>query len=502
MATENYLLANYDDYKFLDNIGSSEYIYVMDLINEQYMDIDSLNPNNGSAFDSKDVVKVTRNQDNTFSYELMTTKTLIENLLEQYTPGNTTGLLVDESNPNIYYYKGNNEEVSNNYLWYGGHHWRVIEFDTSDDTLTLVSQQPLAALQPASSVWKTQNEYEESYVNNWLSNYFYNSLTSNIQNNIVDNTFNIGIYNNVNEFAITQKVGLLDENQYTRAGGADSYLDIKEYWWLGNRYNTTNLRYVSIDGNVYSENMSPVLGIRAIIKISDVAIVGGNGTLYSNYEVGRKATSINDIQIGEYINVPYNGNDNACGSDNKCTFRVIDKDSDSIKVVLNGILPNTSTYGNSTTITTSHTVYTPLNTFANNISNAYRYTNNKVFYIGDYPHVLDSGQNYEDVKDETLLANVGLPTIGELFSANDIDLSDSVEKIFVNSNTLENPIDVLYYWTMNRYSSTFVRGSDTSGYLFYVSPSISYGVRPVIFLKNNLEFISGKGTAEAPYELQ
>ena len=70
MATENYLMANYDEYSSLDNIGASEYIYVMDLINQQYMDIDELNPNDDESFDSKDVVKVTRNEDNTFSYEL------------------------------------------------------------------------------------------------------------------------------------------------------------------------------------------------------------------------------------------------------------------------------------------------------------------------------------------------------------------------------------------------------------------------------------------------
>ena len=70
MAAENYLMANYDEYSSLDNIGNSEYIYVMDLINEQYMDIDDLNPNDDQSFDSKDVVKVTRKEDNTFSYEL------------------------------------------------------------------------------------------------------------------------------------------------------------------------------------------------------------------------------------------------------------------------------------------------------------------------------------------------------------------------------------------------------------------------------------------------
>ncbi len=44
---------------------------------------------------------------------------LISTLLEQV---GTKGLVQDETNSNIYYYKGTNDEVTNNYLWYGGHH--------------------------------------------------------------------------------------------------------------------------------------------------------------------------------------------------------------------------------------------------------------------------------------------------------------------------------------------------------------------------------------------
>ena len=82
---------------------------------------------------------------------------LIKILMSQYNEGNTTGLVRDSTNSNIYYYTGSNDEVSNNYLWYGGHHWRVIEFDTSDNTLLLISQQPLTSIQPASSAWTTQS---------------------------------------------------------------------------------------------------------------------------------------------------------------------------------------------------------------------------------------------------------------------------------------------------------------------------------------------------------
>ena len=205
--------------------------------------------------------------------------------------------------------------------------------------------------------------------------------------------------------------------------------------------------------------------------------------------------------MGEYINVPYSGSDNACGSNNMCTFRVVNKDSDSIKVVLNGLLPNESTYGNSVTISTSHTIYTKLNAFAEGISDIFQYTKNKTFYIGDYPYIEGTGQNYEDIQDETLVANIGLPTVGEMFSGNDIDLSTSTIKTLVDVNTIENPTVSYYYWLMNRYSSSNTRRVGSGGYLSNISVSSSLGVRPVIFIKNNLSFSGGNGTAQSPYTL-
>ena len=503
-ATSQYVNENSNDFPRVN--GNTFCVTLEKLVQGEYLPTNVYDSISGEEIPLTSTVEIKYEQDK-FNYNLNNEcvenvqKTLIELLLEQYDESNTTGLIKDSSNPNLYYYKGTNEEVSNNYLWYGGHHWRVLEFDTSANTLLLISQQPLTAIQPASSVWDTKEEYESSYIYNWLNDYFYNSLDNSVQNGIISNTFNVGIYTDIDEITTSQKVGLLDEEQYTRAGGQDSYLDIKDYWWLGNRYNSSRVRYVYYNGNLDVNSPSSSDGVRAVIKISDITITGGNGTLESNYEAGNKATNTSDIQVGEYINVPYSGSDNACGADNKCIFRVVSKDSDSIKVVLNGFLPTISQYGDTSTITTSHTIYTPLNTFANNISSDYRYTGNKTFYIGDYA----DGANYTDVQDETLSASVGLPTVGEMFSGNDIDLETSSTKDFVNVATIENPTVSSFYWTMNRYDSSRVRSVNNGGSLSYVSPSLSDGVRAVIYLKSGtsaLTFTGGEGTAESPYELQ
>ena len=430
---------------------------------------------------------------------------LITKLLEQYSEDNTTGLVKDSTNENLYYYKGTNEQVSNNFLWYGGHQWRVLEFDTSANTLTLITQQPLTAIQPASAVWETKEAYESSYINKWLNDYFYNSLDSSIQSNIQKTTFNIGIYTDVDEITTSKKVGLLDEEQYKRSGEDYSYLNIKDSFWLGNRYSSSNLRHVFSTGDLNNDSLSDASGVRAVIKISDLTITKGDGTLASNYQAGNKAINTDNVQVGEYINVPYKGSDNACGSDLMCTFRVVSKDSDSIKVVLNGLLPTTSQYGSSATISTNHTIYATLNSFAEGIRDTYRYTGNKTFYIGDYPFVSGTGQNYEDVQDEALQASVGLPTVGEMFSGNDIDLGTSSTKTFVDANTIENPTVSSNYWTMNRCSSSSVRSFINDGSLESSSLAFAVGVRAVIYLKSGtsaITFTGGEGTPNSPYIIQ
>ena len=209
------------------------------------------------------------------------------------------------------------------------------------------------------------------------------------------------------------------------------------------------------------------------------------------------------MQVGEYINVPYSGYDNACGNDNMCTFRVVSKDSDSIKVVLNGELSYERNYGSADAITTNHSIYVTLDMFAEGIDDTYRYSGNKIFYIGDYPRVSGVGQNYEDIKDRTLEASIGLPTVGEMFSGNDIDLSTSSTKIFVDVNTIENPTVSEHYWTMSMYDSSHVRIVLYNGYLDAISPLLGdAGVRPVMFLKSDLSFTGGEGTAQSPYTLQ
>ena len=493
------------NYGYQNDIGySTEYkkLTLDELINKGFLKGDIINPVTNEKMNGCVLYRWNEtNNQYEFKYEIECPKypeSLITVLLEHYNESNTKGLVKDSTNENLYYYTGTKEEVTNNFLWYGGHQWRILDFDTSSKTLTLITQQPLAAVQPAKSVWTTKELYESSFINSWLNDYFWNSFDSDIQNNILNTTFNVGIYTDVDEITTEQKVGLIDNDQFTRAGGVNCFLEIGDAFYLGNRYNSTSILRIGTDGSLGGYTPNYARGTRAVIKISDVTIIEGDGTLEYSYKTSSKSTGTNDVQVGEYINVPYNGNDDACGSDNICTFRVVSKDNDSVKLTLNGLLKETSLYGDTSTITKNHTIYTPLNTFVNNISKDYLYTGNKTFYIGDYPYYV----SYNAIQDETLEANVGLPMIGEIFSGNDIDLNTANEKKFVDINTIENDSVASFYWTMNRYDSTSVRSASYYGNYDNRPLTVSVGVRPVIFIKNNLSFAGGNGTAQNPYTLR
>ena len=508
MAAENYLMDNYEDHK-IDNAGDITYVYITDLINNNYISINTVNPNNNSTFSNKDAVKITRNDDGTFHYELYYFKTLIETLLEQYSPDNTTGLVKDATNENLYYYTGTNEEVANNFLWYGGHQWRVLEFDTNAKTLALITQQPLTNIHLYYDVWKNSEDYEKSYINKWLNNYFYNSLGENIKANILNTDFKIGIYNDPSQILVNCKIGLLDYDNFVKYGASTSFLNINDDWYLFNNYDDSHHTNLDRNGSISGVILSQGYGVRPVMKISDILIKEGEGTLTDSYSTIKKSTNTSNIQVGEYINVPYKGNDNACGDDNVCTFRVVSKDNDSVKIILNGLLNKLSKrddereYGGEYYISTNSVVYEVLDAFIDNIPNDYKYLGEKEFYIEDFHHLNYMGQDYEVVKNKQLISNVGLPTIGELFTSNDIDLG--ITKTFVDIDTIENANITNQFLTMNGYDyydyTHFVLTINPNGLINFSPIDTEFGVRPVIFLKNNLTFTGGDGTPQNPYTL-
>jgi len=234
-----------------------------------------------------------------------------------------------------------------------------------------------------------------------------------------------------------------------------------------------------------------------VIKVSNITFTEGEGTLENPYRERSKTTNTSNIKVGEYLSIPTSGID--CGEDQRCLFRVVSKDTNSIKVILNGVLPNKSQFGSSVTYTSGNIVDIILTNFTNTIDNKYQYEESKVFNIGMYP----GGVNYREVQTNTYTGNVGLPVVGEMFSGNDINISLSADITFVNGHIIENPDVADFFWAMNSWSNQLMNINILSGnlgdggVLTYIG-----GIRPVLFLNHNLNFISGEGIAEHPFVLE
>ena len=373
----------------------------------------------------------------------------------------------------------------------------------------MISSGPLTIIQPASAVWTTKDMYDNSYINTWLNStgadgVLYKGLTASDKSKIVDSTFNIGIYTNPSEITTTQHFGLLDETQYIKVEGSNSYLDIKDYFWLGNRYSTSNVRYVFSSGGLDYNDPTNTYGARAVVKISSITITTGDstlGTLSNPYKEISTSTNTNNIKVGEYISVPYSSSTKYCNSTSRCLFRVVSIDSNSIKVTLNGVLNTESAFGSTSTYTSGNTIDTLVSAFVNTIPSTYRYEgNDKTFGIGTYSY----GVNYDVVKTQTITQNYGISVIGEMFTGNDIDLNTS-SKRFVDANTIENALLSQTYWTMNAYDSSRVHNVYYYGSMNCDDTTTVFGTRPVTFLKmgtnSDLTFTSGNGTANDPYIL-
>ena len=94
-----------------------------------------------------------------------------------------------------------------------------------------------------------------------------------------------------------------------------------------------------------------------------------------------------------------------------------------------------------------------------------------------------------------------MPSVGEMFSGNDIDLAVSEEEIFIDTTKILNYNLSDYYWLMNAYGSSYVRFINSSGAMRYGSVSSTYGVRPSWYITNS-NIVGGSGTANDPYRLK
>mgnify|MGYP004459032907 CR=1 FL=1 len=401
------------------------------------------------------------------------------------------------------YIKGANES---NYIWYNGFMWRIMGIN-SDGTVRLINAENVTVLpQGVSSNKDFVYATSKGYINDWLNDYFYNHLND-TKSIIKEGNYFCSETTNETEITagrttctsgneINAKVGIISADEYLLADSASSYLNIEKLFWTMTPYGiSSNIYEVFSINNVgelkyYSSNISEGKGIRPIINVdSESIITNGDGTLSKYFvlvedkSIDNNNKKLKDITTsGEYVNLEGN------------TYRVVSKDDDGIKLVLDGSMGE-STYGKNNTFSTSSGIGEKLNTTILNklnLSNSDKIVET-TWYQGE---ITGWGPKYTDTLKEinSVSAKVGLMRIGEMLSGQSF-------------NKLSG-----YYWTLNKmkdsYSTTQIAWLITNpcdfsiGYINnYSHTDKSSDIRPVIKVKNEITVMGGNGTWNNPYEI-
>ena len=433
----------------------------------------------------------------------------IDTLISTYNNTTDNGLIKDG---NFYYYRGN---PTDNYLWYGGFYWRIVSADKDSNTIKLVSDKALTGLNWSNgdcmtSVENNCGSLATSNVGSWLgeseSGVFLNAIKgTDLYNHLQEFSYDNYIYDSTctNDTCVqlpnnttylkhnntSTKVSLLTYNEINRAKSSNFY--IKNGMYLADTYGKNQwdgdaVYYYDWGETIGNYWMNSALMVYPTITISDIILVSdqAKGTINDPYRVKSDETAlvVSSVKTGEYIKVPCEGE--ACGGQTDYLVRVVSKDDNTAKVVLNSIYATSTFDDNNIVFASDSTITSKLNEFLNNIPSNIAYkniTSPKRFNIKGHIY----GSSYTTVKDATdafYNGNVGLPVFGEIFSGNDIGNE---------------------YWLMGNSSNDSLYYTSNYGYLNRAHDFTSTsGVRPVFFIYSNLEIESGIGTMTDPYVLK
>ena len=417
------------------------------------------------------------------------------------------------------YCSGTNDQVNDNYVWYSGKLWRIVAI-YPDGTMKLITEDEITAIN-----WGSTVEYDGSWVYQWLNEEFYDTLY-NKENIIVTNsTWNYSTDGNSTpvkpETIATQKtktapVGLLNAYEYhnaTRnASYVTNYLNIGYYWWLITPYSTSYVWSVAYDGYLYNYSPSSfAIGVRPSINLKSGVELTGVGTKDNPYRiVGDMESPTNNVTLlssrssGEYVK--FDGD----------LYRIVETSNGITKLTRVDYLRDNGTvikknfassvyFGKSSnTQTDTYWDYYLNNNWYNSISSTYKnMLVDGTYYLGMYPDNtnykatickdtnLDSVTTKNCTKyttsdtDKTFTGKVGLPRVGEMFSA-------QLGSGYSSSSSI---------WTITPHSDSNVQYVLNLGNLNCNSPSSNSGggVRPSINLKSGIKIYCGSGTESDPF---
>lgn len=393
---------------------------------------------------------------------------------------------------------------TNNYAWYNGFMWRIMGIN-SDGTVRLITDENVTAIPYGAANTAESYKENEDYIHDWLNTYFLGKLNSTksiikqgnyfcsetVDSKLTDDTVRDKCTSGKE---VKAKVGLISYDEYYLAGLSSSYLNIKQVFWTMTPKTTSSAWFVYNDGIINGSVVTFASGVRPVINVEATStITEGDGTTSNYYVLVEDKTSdkigtiSSVVTSGEYVSLEGK------------TYRVVSKDTDGVKLILDGYYDTNVAYGSDNTFTTTSGIGATLNGdvltwLGLSDSTKIKETN---WYQGT---AMSNGYTYKTPLTEAegtgINAKVGLIRIGEMLS------SQSSTLLTVNYTKISDFNNLKRYWTMNKSTS------DTNVWFLYTAGSAdsssltdTYAIRPVIVVDSTLPINGGTGTWDNPYEI-
>src|SRR5574344_2096880 len=402
-----------------------------------------------------------------------------------------------------------------NYLWYSGFLWRIMGIN-KDKTVRLITEEDVTAIPQNPS---GNPKFVGSYIDSWLNDYFYSKLRG--TNIIVNSSFCQGAAvtsaptrtDCTGGTTLSRNVGLLSIDEYDLASSS-SYLKNSQSFVTMSPYSDSNIWIVSYGGNSYNADVGYTSGTRSVININSVSLItSGDGTLSSTwsstsspYILSENKTSdvtgsiADNVTSGEYVSL--------AGK----TYRVVNKETNGVKLILDGYYQSTAdtndqlAVGTNSTFSTITGIGQTLNTTildwlipSTNTTNRSKLVTDYTWYQNDFNY----GYSYTNSLNETsptrtISATVGLIRIGEMLS------NQSYTILTKNGTTTSSYKNASSYWMLNSYNTLNESVTENDGHAFV---TCVYGcdyfsaARPVIVVNNTTQITSGTGTPSNPYNI-
>ena len=394
---------------------------------------------------------------------------------------------------------------TNNYVWYNGFMWRIMGIN-SDNTVRLITNEIVTSIAYSSSSAALTYATNEDYIHDWLNTYFLGNLndtksiikkgkyfcSETIGSTLTDESVRTTCTNGKE---VEASVGMISYDEYYLADLSSSYLNIGQYFWTMTPYSAPYAWNVYSSGYISNSTVTTANGVRPVINVDATStITEGDGTTSNYYVLAEDKTSDTtgtireNVTSGEYVKLEGK------------TYRVVSKETDGVKLILDGYYDTNVAYGSNNTFKTTTGIGAILNgevlTWLG-LNNSTK-IKDAIWYQGTEMNI---GATYKTPLTEEegtgISAKVGLIRIGEMLSG------QSSTILTKNYTTTSSENNTQHYWTLTKYvEAAWAWNVYSIGYTSYINGSNkAYAVRPVIVVDSTLPINGGTGTWNNPYEI-